>query len=189
MPGKTGEITASYNSSGRPGAFNKTITVTSNASNPTQVLTLKGVVNPKAGQAVAKEVAAPTADELAKSPSGVLNKTQHNFGKLEKSQAASHKFVLMNTGQSDLKINQIQSACACVSYKLSQPVVKAGETAELEIKYAPKKPSQGVANEVVTIYTNDLNKPTLNLTLQAHVVESLASQSALKEQKPAVPFK
>ncbi len=186
MPGKTGEITASYNSSGRPGAFNKTITVTSNASNPTQVLTLKGVVNPKASQPVA---AAPTADELAKSPSGVLNKAQHNFGKLEKGQTASHKFVLMNTGQSDLKIDQIKSACACVTYKLSQPVVKAGETAELEIKYAPKKPSQGVTSEVITIYTNDLNKPTLNLSLQALVVESLSSQSALKEQKPAVPFK
>jgi len=183
MPGKSGEITASYNSSGRPGAFNKTVTVTSNATNPSQVLTLKGVVNPKVVKA------APTEEQLKKSPTGVLNKSQHNFGKLEKGQSASHKFTLMNTGQSDLKIEQIQSACMCVSHKLSTPVVKAGETAQLELKYTPRKATQGQADEVVTLVTNDLNKPNLTVTLQANVVESLASQSALKEQKPAVPFK
>src|SRR5688572_6608508 len=32
MPGKTGIIKAAYSSAGRPGAFNKTITVTSNAT-------------------------------------------------------------------------------------------------------------------------------------------------------------
>lgn len=183
LPGKTGEITASYNSTGRPGAFNKTITVTSNAKNPSQILMLKGVVNPKASKP------APSPEELKKSPTGVLNKTQHTFGKLEKGQSASHKFILMNTGMSDLKIDQVQSSCACVSYKLSKPAVRAGETAELELKYTPRKPSQGQGTETVTIFTNDLNKPTLVITLQANVVESLASQSALKEQKPAVPFK
>lgn len=183
MPGKTGEITASYNSTGRPGVFNKTITVTSNAKTPSVVLSLKGEVNPKASKP------APTEEELKNSPTAVLNKVQHTFGKMERNQTASHKFTLMNTGQSDLKVEQIQSACACVSYTLSKPAVKPGETAQLELKYTPRKASQGVGSEVVTLHTNDLNKPTLSLTLQANVVESLASQSALKEQKPAVPFK
>jgi len=42
LPGKEGIIKASYNTSGRPGAFTKTITVVSNAG--TKVLTLKGQV-------------------------------------------------------------------------------------------------------------------------------------------------
>jgi len=183
LPGKTGEITASYNSSGRPGAFNKTVTVTSNAVNPSQVLTLKGVVNAKPTKA------APTEEELKKSPTGVLNKSQHNFGKLEKGQTVTHKFTLMNTGENDLKVEQIQSACMCVSFKLSKPAVKAGETAELELKYTPRKASQGQGEEIVTLITNDLKKPNLVVILKANVVESLASQSALKEQKTTVPFK
>ncbi|MFM1912347.1 MAG: hypothetical protein RIR51_185 [Bacteroidota bacterium] len=44
MPGKTGKITASYNSEGRPGAFNKSITVTSNAQNGQLVLFINGEV-------------------------------------------------------------------------------------------------------------------------------------------------
>ena len=41
-PGKTGTIKASYNTSGRPGQFTKTLTVVSNAG--TKVLTIKGTV-------------------------------------------------------------------------------------------------------------------------------------------------
>ncbi len=46
-PGKTGTITASYNSSGRPGPFTKSITVTSNAKTGQKVLTINGVVEAK----------------------------------------------------------------------------------------------------------------------------------------------
>lgn len=43
-PGKTGEITATYNSKGRIGKFNKAIRITSNAATPTKVLYIKGAV-------------------------------------------------------------------------------------------------------------------------------------------------
>lgn len=43
LPGKTGVIKVSYDTK-RIGAFNKNVTLTSNAKNPTTVLTIKGVV-------------------------------------------------------------------------------------------------------------------------------------------------
>ncbi|MCO4820220.1 MAG: DUF1573 domain-containing protein [Bacteroidetes bacterium] len=43
-PGATGEITAIYNSKGRPGNFTKTITVKYNGENGTQFLTIRGTV-------------------------------------------------------------------------------------------------------------------------------------------------
>ncbi len=45
-PGKKGFVKASYNPAGRPGNFNKSVTVTSNQG--TQVLYIKGQVVPKA---------------------------------------------------------------------------------------------------------------------------------------------
>lgn len=57
-PGATGEITATYNSKGRPGKFNKAIRVTSNAATPTKVLYIKGEVqkaNPQEGLPVKKK--------------------------------------------------------------------------------------------------------------------------------------
>ncbi len=44
MPGETSAITAVYNSKGRPGPFNKSITITSNAYTPTKRLFIKGKV-------------------------------------------------------------------------------------------------------------------------------------------------
>jgi hypothetical protein len=45
-PGKTGVIKVKYNSSGRPGRFNKSITITSNIQNESKVLFISGTVTP-----------------------------------------------------------------------------------------------------------------------------------------------
>jgi hypothetical protein len=47
MPGAKGSIKASFNSIGRPGTFQKYITVKSNASIAEVTLTIKGIVEPK----------------------------------------------------------------------------------------------------------------------------------------------
>jgi|LauGreDrversion4_2_1035121.scaffolds.fasta_scaffold328429_2 hypothetical protein len=47
MPGKTGKVTASYNSAGRPGNFNKTVTVMNNGQVSQIVLSIQGSVAAK----------------------------------------------------------------------------------------------------------------------------------------------
>jgi hypothetical protein len=47
MPGKTGKVTASYNSAGRPGNFNKTVTVMNNGQMSQIVLSIQGSVAAK----------------------------------------------------------------------------------------------------------------------------------------------
>jgi hypothetical protein len=44
LPGKDGTILVTYNTQGRPGAFNKSITITSNADESNKVITIKGEV-------------------------------------------------------------------------------------------------------------------------------------------------
>jgi hypothetical protein len=56
MPGKTGVIKVKY-ATNRIGAFSKTITITSNASEPTKVVRVKG------------RVLEPTSEELTKKKS------------------------------------------------------------------------------------------------------------------------
>lgn len=68
MPGKTGKVTASFNSQGRPGNFSKTVTVISNSETPQIVLSIKGEVNQKV--AVAEKAAEP-----APAPAATVTKT------------------------------------------------------------------------------------------------------------------
>ncbi len=67
MPGQTSKITAIYNTQGRPNAFTKTITVTSNAKTPTVTLTIRGTVEPKPAQAAPEKapsvITAPVTPE------------------------------------------------------------------------------------------------------------------------------
>lgn len=67
-PGETGQVTAIYNSKGRPGNFNKAVTITSNAKTAQKVLFIKGNVeasadgeNSESAMPVKKDVAAPVA--------------------------------------------------------------------------------------------------------------------------------
>ncbi|MBR4264398.1 MAG: DUF1573 domain-containing protein [Paludibacteraceae bacterium] len=46
-PGQTGTITVTYNPNGRPGRFQKTVTITSNATDATKKVYIKGEVIPK----------------------------------------------------------------------------------------------------------------------------------------------
>lgn len=67
-PGETGQVTAIYNSKGRPGNFNKAVTITSNAKTAQKVLFIKGNVEPsgdgensESAMPVKKDVASPVA--------------------------------------------------------------------------------------------------------------------------------
>ncbi len=73
-PGQTGEITVTYNPSGRPGRFQKSITVTSNAAEPTTRLYIKGEVIPKPAQ--------PTDQFPVKMGDLSLNRRTLNYGSL-----------------------------------------------------------------------------------------------------------
>lgn len=59
MPGKSGKVTASFNSQGRPGSFSKTVTVISNSETPQIVLSIKGEVSPKSSEAGAPAAITP----------------------------------------------------------------------------------------------------------------------------------
>ena len=44
LPGQEGKILVTYNTAGRPGTFNKSITITSNADEPSKIITIRGTV-------------------------------------------------------------------------------------------------------------------------------------------------
>ncbi|QHL86629.1 DUF1573 domain-containing protein [Nibribacter ruber] len=180
-PGATSVIKAGYNTVGRPGAFNKALTITSNSTQETQMLFIKGTVTS------APAAPAHTPEQLAASPKIELTSSTYDFGKVEKGQKVTAKFTLKNTGKQDLNVSGLQTACNCVTYKLSPAVVKPGQSAKLELTYNPQVLQDRI--ETVTLASNDITGSATSLTLKAKVVESLAKQSAVKINKGSVPFK
>ena len=181
MPGKSGIIKAVYNSAGRPGVFAKTVTVVSNASEPSKVLSLKGTVLTK------EELRATlTPAQLAASPRLVLERPAYDFGRVEAGQQSIARIGVRNTGPKDLVLSTVSSACYCVGYRSVPAPIKPGQSAVVELVYAQR--AVGPATEVVTLASNDMHGDT-QLTLKAVVVKDLVPTSLVKESGSSVPFK
>jgi hypothetical protein len=181
MPGKSGIVKAVYNSAGRPGVFAKTITVMSNATEGSKVLSLKGTVLTK------EEIKASlTPAQLAASPRLVLERPTYDFGRIEAGQQATARIGVRNAGHKDLVLSTISSPCYCVGYRSAPTPIKPGQSAVIELVYTQR--AVGAATEDVKLASNDLNGDA-KLTLKATVVKDLVPTSLVKESSSSVPFK
>ncbi|MES2386954.1 MAG: DUF1573 domain-containing protein [Bacteroidota bacterium] len=181
LPGKTGVITASYNSSGRPGPFTKTVTVTSNATNSPLQLTFRGMVLKKS------EIVNYTPEELKKSSKLTLDRELVQLGKIEKDRKNTTRVNVSNKGESTLEITEVQSGSNSTQYVLGKTSVAPGESTTLDLTFTPR--NKGALTENIYITTNDKIKRVHKVQLTANVVESVAAQSMMKESKMALPFK
>ncbi|HEY8400994.1 MAG TPA: DUF1573 domain-containing protein [Cytophagaceae bacterium] len=179
-PGGKGSIKASYSSAGRPGVFTKTITVSSNATEPSKMLIIKGVVEKKEEKPVYTEA------ELKSSPKAEIEKTSYAFGKIERGQKVVAKINLKNTGKESLTILGVQAACNCVSHSFPAGSVGSGKTETIEFTYGPYH--DGENSDIVIITTNDKNNPKITINFTAEVVESLQQKSLLMEDNSKIPF-
>lgn len=181
LPGKSGIIRAMYSSAGRPGVFNKTVTVTSNAVEPSKVLSIKGSVLTKAE---IKPTLTPA--QLAQSPHLVLNTDTHDFGKMEMGQQPTARFTVKNTGKTPLVLGALTAGCYCVGYKTPPAPIAPGQSAVVELLYSQRQ--LGQVSDAVTITSNDVSGDA-KITLKATIVRDLSGNSMVKESGTAVPFK
>ncbi len=180
-PGAKGKVSASYGTQGRPGSFNKSIAVYSNdPDKPSVTIFIKGFVS---------NMPQPTYtnEQLKTSPKIVLEKSEHNFGKVEKNTKISYKLSVSNLGRSDLKISEINSACNCVQVTSKPEFIKSGETAAIQLLYAPNM--VGTVADVINIKSNDVTNSVFKFSFTGKVVENMNSNSIVKESNNFVPFK
>lgn len=96
-PGQTGQITVTYNPNGRPGRFQKTVTITSNASEATIRLYIKGEVIPKPVK--------QTDQYPVKIGNLSVKKKTMNFGAVRKGQKKTLNFQYANTSDKVVKLD------------------------------------------------------------------------------------
>jgi len=172
-PGAKANIKVSYNSSGRIGTFNKSITITSNAVQSQKVLYIKGIVEKVAPKPEYSE------EELKKSATLDIDTDPYDFGKVERGQKVSKVFKVKNSGKTPLTISQVRSACNCITQTLTPETIAPGKHGKQEVIYNPFK--DGANKDIITIFSNDLNNPEISITFSADVVKTLTPESPVKE--------
>ena len=96
-PGQTGKITVTYNPNGRPGRFQKTVTITSNATEATTHVYIKGEVIPKPAKPVNQYPV--QMGELS------LKAKSVNFGTVKKGQKINHEIEYANHTDHEITVD------------------------------------------------------------------------------------
>jgi archaellum component FlaG (FlaF/FlaG flagellin family) len=187
-PGQMGLVSAQFGSAGRPGIFNKNVTV-SYQGNVVKMLAIKGVV-------IKPDTTKYTEAELKKSSKVSIEKPSYNFGKVERGQKVLTKITVKNIGKDSLSFPSWQSACSCITPKLMMDKkdktsievknIPPGKSAYLELVYFAS--ADGLNTDIITFTTNDKSNPRVAITLSAEVVNSLQEKSPLMEEKTNAPF-
>lgn len=166
--GKTGFVKASFDPKGRPGYFNKSLSVTTDIDKAPIVLQIKGSVVDKLSS---------VENMLVASGNLRLRSSSFNLGKLYINKAVEGKeFMLLNVGQADIKVHQIKAPDYIL---VSLPdVIKAGEQVGLRINYNARARNQyGFVTDHIELTTDDTLEPSKSFSVYATLEDFFPKQS------------
>lgn len=83
----------------------------------------------------------------------LFEKQAHDFGDQQIGNQLSYEFNFTNNGEEDLEITEVESDCDCLTYDLSQMVLKPGESGKVKVKWDTSNKS-GITFSRLTIHSN-----------------------------------
>jgi hypothetical protein len=171
-PGGKGYVSATYNPLRRPGSFNKSITITSNADPATTVVRFKGNVIPKP----------KTKQDLFPRTLGKLNlKSTHlTFSKVLNSQVKTEIVNIINLQQEPITLT-FKNVPDHLTIKAVPETLKPEEEGVIEVTYtAEKKNDWGFLIDKVNLVINGEAVSSGRFTVSATVVEDFSKLSEVQ---------
>jgi hypothetical protein len=158
--GKTGFIKASYNPKGRPGYFNKTLTVTTDLDATPVVLQIKGQVSSQAQSAAEFPIA---------NGSWKLKTGSFNLGKVyRKDEFTSRDFQVINAGTKAITFNSKYVGPTYIKVDVTPKVLAPGAKGNIKVSYNGKlKDSYGFQSDNIEITTDDELQPVKSFSVYA----------------------
>lgn len=172
-PGDSGVVNATYNATGRPGAFTKTITVTTQNAGEHR-LTIKGEVIPKA-----KKI----EDEYPFSVGDLRLKNQNIYlHKIKNPESKSEKLMVYNNGSADITPT-FKNVPSYITVSCDKEVIKPKSQAEITVVYDSKKSEEW--GTVVSNFAIVANGESKTINVNVTVVEDFSKLT--EEQKKNAP--
>lgn len=160
VPGGKGFIKATFNPAGRPGPFNKSINVTSNAIRNSVVLKISGEV-------IGKE---PVADKYPFAVDNLrFSSTYISYGKISPNKPVTRNLEIMNTGKESVTIS-FPSVPPHIDVMVNPSTIKANQKAVIEFTYdAKKKNDWGFVTDAINYSLNNKKDAKYRLNLSAAI--------------------
>jgi hypothetical protein len=178
QPGAKGKITAIYDPAGRPGQFNKTLSVYTNSDPNIVVLTIKGEV-------ISRE---KTVEELFTFPvDSIRFESNHMaFTNIKKTEKKIRVMQLINVSKKPIKV-EFDQLPPYLALKTDPETLKPGQKGIVEGTYdASKNNAWGNVSDMVKIKLNGVAQENVYYYVSANLVEDFSSMT--KEQLEKAPI-
>lgn len=103
------------------------------------------------------------APPAANAPKISVEKLEHNFGMIKEGVPVSVAFAIKNSGNADLKIEEVAPSCGCTTSEYDQ-VIQPGKTGKVVLTLRPVGLGNFIKFAVVT--TNDPQQPDIKLAIK-----------------------
>lgn len=122
------------------------------------------ILNPKVKELYLKVMTGkPQTRQVVNETSVSVDRTTIDFGSFSQTEKQERSFVLTNTGNGLLVIQDIVTSCGCTKVEYSKEPVRSGGTLEVKVIYEAEKAEH--FNKTVTVYCNTEDSP-LRLTVK-----------------------
>ena len=116
------------------------------------------VLNPKVKELYLSLVTGNRSSQSSRPTTKVsVNQTELDFGTFSKEEKQERSFVLTNTGNGLLAIQDIITSCGCTKVKYSKEPVRPGGTLEVKVLYEAEQAEY--FNKTITVYCNAEDSP------------------------------
>ncbi len=177
LPGAKGFINVTYNPQGRPGRFDKTITVTSNTDPPTQQLKISGEVIPKAPS---------VEDQYPNNIGGLrLKSNQIAMNNINPGMKSTKTMDVFNSTDQPMSV-AFYEVPKHISIKITPEEIPSKGKAAIEVIYdASMKNDWGIMFDRVKMKLNDKENGSYQITVSANIQEDFSQLT--EEQKKNAP--
>lgn len=181
-PGQLGYIKVAYDPTNRPGTFNKTLTVTSNADSSVTVLHIEGTV--------LKSPIEPEADYPVLMGNLRVKSKIFNMGNITTKEPQVSRFQIYNDSQDTIRFLGEMETPRHIRVLIEPRQLLPGETATISILYNTKISNNlGFITDNITLTTNDEESAKKSFHVNA-VIEEYFPPMALEElaKAPSLTF-
>lgn len=179
-PGKKGSITVTYNTTGRPGTFTKTITVYTNSTVEQTVLTIRGEVIPKP---------ATESNAYPVNMGGVALKTKVvQMNNVDKGKNQVRVIDIQNASKAPLRPS-VENLPPHITATIAPETLKPGEEGKITLNFDSKKCSQwGPVTDDLYLAVNDVKKVTeeFKILVIANIVEDFSKLTLDQKRKAPI---
>ena len=179
LPGESGIIKAIYSAKNRPGAFRKSLTVQSNATNDQVVLIIAGDVTPR--EKTVKDLYPTMIGNLG------FKSSVFNLQKVLNTEIKTDTLKIFNDWDKEMKI-KFKDIPEFITVKAIPNKLEPGKIGKIVIKYdAAKKNDFGIFYDRITLITNDSLDPEKIYNISAHIIEDFSKMTpAQVENAPKI---